>query len=61
MKLLDYLIFVFDGIEFMLYVNKIKLMFGCYIWGYKIYLKGRELGFIECIKNNDGYWVVKRK
>ncbi|WP_233742396.1 site-specific DNA-methyltransferase [Mycoplasmopsis agalactiae] len=60
-KSLDYPILAPDGTEFMLHVNKTKPMSGCYTWGYKTYLKGRELGFIECIKNNDGYWVAKRK
>ncbi len=58
---LDYLVDAPDGTKFKLYTNIIKPKSACYTWGYETYLKGKELGFIECVKNNDGYWVAKRK
>ena len=46
---------------FNLHVNKNGQRRGCYTWGHDTYLKGEELGFIECIKNKDGDWVAYRK
>ncbi|MGZ9432117.1 site-specific DNA-methyltransferase [Mycoplasma sp. 613B] len=60
-KSLDYLITAPDGTEFSLYNNIIKPESARYTWGYETYLKGRELGFIECVKNSEGYWIAKRK
>ncbi|WP_308699313.1 site-specific DNA-methyltransferase [Mycoplasma tauri] len=58
---LDYEIKAPDGSLFKLYSNIIKPRSACYTWGYKAYKKGDELGFIECEKNTEGYWVAKRK
>ncbi|ACU78648.1 site-specific DNA-methyltransferase [Mycoplasma mycoides] len=60
-KSLDYPITAPDGTKFMLHVNEIKPESGCYTWGYDAYLKGNELGFIECKKNKDNKWVAYRK
>ncbi|WP_223213170.1 site-specific DNA-methyltransferase [Mycoplasmopsis arginini] len=58
---LDYEIKAPDGSLFKLYSNIIKPRSACYTWGYEAYKKGEELGFIECVKNTEGYWVAKRK
>lgn len=58
---LDYKIKAPDGKLFSLHCNKGGVKRGCYTWGYKTYLAGDKLGFIECHKNKDGDWVAYRK
>ena len=58
---LDYKVEAPDGTLFGLHCNKNGEKNGCYTWGYETYLKGKELGFIEVKKNNDGDWVAYRK
>ncbi|UWD34589.1 DNA methyltransferase [Mesomycoplasma molare] len=58
---LDYLIEAPDKTKFKIYQNIIKPKSARYTWGYDTYLEGKKLGFIEVLKNNEGFWVAKRK
>ncbi|MXR56376.1 site-specific DNA-methyltransferase, partial [Mycoplasma flocculare] len=58
---LDYEIKAPDGSFFKLYTNIKKPKSACYTWSYKTYLAGKKQGFIQVIKNNEGFWVAKRK
>ena len=49
-KSLDYKIKAPTGEMFSLHCNKGGKKRGCYTWGYKTYLEGDKLGFIECKK-----------
>ena len=60
-KSLDYKIKAPTGEMFSLHCNKGGKKRGCYTWGYKTYLEGDKLGFIECKKNDDGDWIAYRK
>ncbi|ENX51180.1 type III restriction-modification system methylase [Mesomycoplasma flocculare ATCC 27716] len=58
---LDYEIKAPDGSFFKLYTNIKKPKSARYTWSYKTYLAGKKQGFIQVIKNNEGFWVAKRK
>nr|WP_308701345.1 site-specific DNA-methyltransferase [Mesomycoplasma hyorhinis] len=58
---LDYEIEAPDGTFFKLFTNIKKPKSACYTWSYKTYSEGKKQGFIQVIKNNEGFWVAKRK